>query len=387
MCSLPDWTLFLDSSGRLGDSEGNAVVAGLLVHATISDARNEAVLKQVGHLAPAPLWPWRAAELHVPVSIALGTLVELEEVRSQEDAKLSFVAGRLAEESELIGRACLEQAEREWKGSLERVRRRGRLCPDELRTLHQSALIGAREAYRRARYASLEFRKGMKASLSAIADEGGTREDWPLAMVVAAGESIDGDGGLTPFGKDGPQGRYRGLLACALERAAAVLARRGRAEHLHVEVVEREEPSRAQDGCPDGRLDGPVVGEVYERVTRGVAGAPPLACDPCVAEPGPSQGPQLVLANYVADRVRATVAANRPLSMTLRALEDALALPARSGSPEARSHLAATGEAWCGQCKTWKAPHAGTVHGWRGRFVPEKTRTRVWAIEQALQWA
>jgi hypothetical protein len=354
----------VDESGDFSDASMSVVVGGLLVRAEAERGGPEALRRQLTAAIPVEYWPLHAAHINLPVWFAIlqagfnadrmpldpTAAAAIRCLRERCGLDLDSVLGALAD-----GQGPRYATLRD----MNRVLRR-----------HQSFEYQRLEEKGRALWAAI----ARVIQDLAANDQSPER---PGVAIFAAGET-DFDSFPTSDTTADEDARYRDLLACALERVAAILARLGGRHRVGLHVLGRHvfntvlgirAPLLLSDVAalahPLNARFGPHVRLVPEEVAR---------FDRDVH-------PALVLADFAANHARRALHDPFcPLAATEDDLRGRIPAALRSGWPHL-SHLAGDGLA-----RNWIA--------WAGGHLPSRplaslspsSLRRRWACEQAYEW-
>jgi len=364
------WTLYVDESGKFADVEDDTAMAGLLVSEEVPGLSLREVRKSLEYAVPGFPWPWHASLINNASWVAL-TLANRALPANPADpdirwlgdavrrANTVFEARLPVEYSAIRHRLALGGDIRlESVSAFESVLRAE--CPSELQALRAHAL--------RARAAVRQFSIGLRKRAESALDEA-------AACLLFASETVLGDARSEPESALGDR-RYFKLLEVLVDRAAALLARRGQEQVLFLDISERHLidlrfQSKAKQIPLYVQAELSQLIERWRSTVRIVVAA--------VTPFGPDVGMQFVVVDFAANYGR-LVLRNGPASLgeIEAGIQADRGLLARSGIPT-RSHVAASGEAYN---LVTKAPHAEP-----DKSLPVVGLRRRWACEQAWEWS
>lgn len=364
------WTLYVDESGKFADVEDATAMAGLLVSEEIPGLSLREVRRSLESAVPGFPWPWHASLINNASWVAL-TLADkglsadpsdsdtrwlgdaVRRANTVFEARLPIEYAAIRHRLALGGDIRLENI-----SDFENVLRLE--CPSELQALRAHAL--------RARAAVRQFSIGLGKRAESVLD-------GSSACLLFASETVLGDARSEPESAYGDR-RYFKLLEVLVDRAAALLARRGQEQVLFLDISQRHLiDSRFGTKAKQIPLHvqaelGQLIGRWKSKVRIVVAAVTPF---------GPDVGMQFVVVDFAANYGRQVLGSGpSSLGEVEAGIQADRGLLARSGTPP-RSHLAASGEAYdlVKQAPT-AAPEA---------TLPVAGLRRRWACEQAWEWS
>lgn len=368
------WTLYVDESGAFADPEDDVAIAGLLVSDELPGLSPAELKRSLNTAVRGFPWPWHARLLSRPSWIAI-ILAEFGVPVDDPDPDVRWLAEAVKRVDD-----CFE---RRSPTVYRKLRKRisesqgGDIDLDELGELEdilRKHCRGEREALRaHGRRAWVAVKRFAEAMGKRAAGDG----ELPLAMLVCGSETARGDAVGEPDTGLGDR-RYFKLLEVLIDRCAGLLARRGGAHELILDVSER----KLIDPSSGGRAKLNLLylrSELSDVISRW---APNVRIVPAAVTPFNSEvGVRFVVTDFAANHARRELRGNATaLAMVEAGLTTRMGLSVRSGTPT-RSHIAASGAAY----DLIARPSGGSNPPEKLLpFVPSRRR---WACEQAWEWS
>jgi len=358
------WSLYIDESGDFADASSSVVVGGLLVRAEAECGGPGPLRRRLLNAIPIPHWPLHASRINLPVWFAL-VQVALATDKSAVDPVAAATVSGLGSRCGAELTTALQALANGREPPYEDLRRMNHLLRK-----HLPREYAALEGWGRRLWAAV----AELVSVLAVPD---VRPGFPNVAVFAAGETdIPAiDAGSTAAGEDA---RYRELLACTLERVAAVLGRAGGRHRVGVHVLGRRVFNQVL-GQPAPLLPSDVAPIAHAVSTRHAPDVRLVIEE--VSRFDPDVNPTLILADFTANHAHRALRSHcTALSVAEAQVRERIPADVRSGKPPL-SHLAAGGLA-----ASWVAWAVGQRQSPPSESIALSGQRRRWACEQAYEW-